>query len=275
MKFDYFLHDEKILPIADAVVPLSNIEYAYGFGVYETIRVANSVVYFLNDHIERILESAKIIGLEHTFSQAFIEKGIDDLVSKSHATSYNIKILLIGGSDKDKASLFGLCFNPLFPDKKLYKEGVTVISYNHERVFPHAKSLNMLQSYIAYKKARAIGAYDALLINRNGFITEGTRTNFFCLTGKIIYSPPEEDILLGVTRKALLKVAQSNGYEVLQQNIGLNDVKNSENAFISSTSSKILPLKKIDSIDLLPPTENLKNLMTLFDDFWTTCGGKI
>lgn len=275
MKFDHFLHDEKILPIADAVVPLSNIEYAYGFGVYETIRVANSVVYFLNDHIERILESAKIIGLEHTFSQAFIEKGIDDLVSKNHATSYNIKILLIGGSDKDKASLFALCFNPLFPDKKLYKEGVTVISYNHERVFPHAKSLNMLQSYIAYKKARAISAYDALLINRNGFITEGTRTNFFCLTGKIIYSPPEEDILLGVTRKALLKVAQSNGYEIIQQNIGLNDVKNFENAFISSTSSKILPIKKIDSIDLLPPSENLKNLMTLFDNFWTRCDGKI
>ncbi len=275
MKFYYFLHDEKILPIADAVVPLSNIEYAYGFGVYETIRVANSIVYFLNDHIERILESAKIIGLEHTFSQAFIEKGIDDLVSKNHATSYNIKILLIGGSDKDKASLLAFCSNPLFPDKKLYKEGVTVISYNHERVFPHAKSLNMLQSYIAYKKARAISAYDALLINRNGFITEGTRTNFFCLTGKIIYSPPEEDILLGVTRKALLKIAQSNGYEIIQQNIGLNDVKNFENAFISSTSSKILPIKKIDSVDLLPPSENLKNLMTLFDDFLTKCGGKI
>src|SRR3989338_448529 len=191
MKFDYFLHNEKILPIADAVVPLSNIEYAYGFGVYETIRVSNKIVYFLNDHIERLLESAKIIGLEHTFSRAFIEKGIDDLVTKSNATSYNIKILLIGAPEKEKTSLFALCFNPLFPEKKLYKEGVPVITYNHERIFPHAKSLNMLQSYIAYKKAKINNAYDALLINRNSFITEGTRTNFFCLTGKNIYSPPE------------------------------------------------------------------------------------
>ena len=272
--FNLFYHNGKLLPIAEAVIPLSSIEYAYGFGVYETIRVSNGVVYFLEDHMERLIESAKIIGLEHSFSQSAIEKGINDLVAETQSESFNIKLLLIGAPTKEGASLSALCFNPLFPDKKLFKEGASLITYNHERVFPHAKSLNMLQSYIAYKKAKEAGAYDALLVNRNGFITEGTRTNFFCIDGKIIYTPPEKDILLGVTRKALLKVAEANGYEIVQKDISLDGVKKYDGAFISSTSTKILPIKIIDAEILPSPSENLKNLMVLFFDFLKNCNGK-
>ena len=200
--------------------------------------------------------------------------GINDLVAETQSESFNIKLLLIGAPTKEGASLSALCFNPLFPDKKLFKEGASLITYNHERVFPHAKSLNMLQSYIAYKKAKEAGAYDALLVNRNGFITEGTRTNFFCIDGKIIYTPPEKDILLGVTRKALLKVAEANGYEIVQKDISLDGVKKYDGAFISSTSTKILPIKIIDAEILPPPSENLKNLMVLFFVFLKNCNGK-
>src|SRR3990167_8822085 len=67
MDFKYFSRNGKILPIEDATIPLSNIEYQYGFGVYESIRIANGTPLFLNEHLERLENSAKIIGLEHSF----------------------------------------------------------------------------------------------------------------------------------------------------------------------------------------------------------------
>ena len=275
MAFDYFSKNGKILPAEEAVIPLSSIEYSYGFGVYETLRVSNRQIYFLKDHIERLMESAKIIGLEHPFYDGMVEESIGEIIAKNNAETCNIKMLLIGAPIKEEAKLFIICLNPLFPDKKLYRDGATFITYEYERVFPHAKTLNMLQSYLAYRKAKESGAYDALLVNRDGNITEGTRTNFFCIKDKVIYTPLEKDILLGVTRKALLKVARENGYEVLEKDIKVADVIHYDGAFISSTSSKIVPIKSIDEQVLKPQSESLKKLMDLFDDFLEKCKGKL
>lgn len=266
MEFKYFSQNGKILPIEQAVIPIGNIEYAYGFGVYENLRIANGLAYFLKDHVERLIESAKIIGISHPFDPSFVEGSIIDLVKKTKINTYNLKILLIGGTTKEKASLYIFCLNPLFPDKKLYRDGAKFITYNHERPFPHAKTLNMLQSYIAYKKAKESGAYDALLINHDGFILEGTRTNFFCIKDKVIYTPRELDILLGVMRKATLKVASENNYQIVEKNIKLDDIKSYDGAFVTSTSSKIIPVKSINDYVLNIP-ETLKELMMLLNNF--------
>mgnify|MGYP001558206285 CR=1 FL=1 len=274
MAFNYFSKNGNILPIEQATVPLSNIEYAYGFGVYETIRAYNGKAHFLNEHINRLLESAKIIKLDHDFSYSFIEQSVLDLVKNSNSKAYNLKMLLIGGPTKEEAQIFIMCFNPLFTDKKLYKEGAAFITSNYERVYPHAKSLNMLQSYMAYKKARSVGAHDSLLINNKGYITEGTRTNFFGIKDKTIFTPKEEDILLGVTRKAIIRAAIKNGFEIVQKNIILADLKSFDGAFITSTSVKIIPIRLIDGIVIYEkPSENLKELMKAFDNYLTECDG--
>lgn len=274
MNFKYFSRNGKILPIEQAVIPISNIEYAYGFGVYENIRVSNGIVYFLKDHIERLIESAKIIGISHSFKTDFIENSVGELVKNTEIKTYNLKILLIGGSKKENSSLNILCLNPLFPDKKLYRDGAKFITHNHERPFPHAKTLNMLQSYIAYKKAKESGAFDVLLVNKKGFVTEGTRSNFFCIKKRIIYTPLEKDILLGVMRKAVLKVTTKNNYKIVETNIKLDDIKSYDGAFVTSSSAKIIPVKSIDSVILNYP-DALKELMKLLNDFLIKCGGKM
>ena len=275
MAFDYFSRNGEILLAEKATIPLSSIEYSYGFGVYETLRVSNCQIYFIKDHIERLIESARIIDLEHSFTETEIEENINQIIAKNDAESCNIKMLLIGAPNKEEAQLFIICLNPLFPDKKLYRDGATVTTYKYERVFPHAKTLNMLQSYLSYREAKKLGAYDALLINRDGYITEGTRTNFFCIRDQTIYTPPEKDILLGVTRKALLKVALDNGYKVVEKEIRVEDVAEYDGAFISSTSSKIIPIKNINEQALNPQSDTLKKLMGLFDDFLAKCEGKL
>lgn len=264
MDFRYFSRNGELLLLEEAAIPLSNIEYQYGFGVYETIRVAEGTPVFLKDHLERLMESADIIGLKHVFAATFVENSIAELIEKNGAGTYNTKILLIGGNEP---VLFILCLNPLFPDKKLYRDGTHFITYEYERIFPHAKTLNMLGSYLAYKKAKEAGAYDALLLTKQGCITEGTRTNFFCLKDRTIVSPPENEILLGVTRKAALTAARRNGFTIEEKPIGLYDLEKYDGAFITSTSSKILPARSIDEHVFPRQPEALKDLIRAFDEF--------
>src|SRR4051812_31077250 len=80
MEFNYFSHNGKILPVAEARMELADIQYQYGFGVYETIRISSGSALFLHDHSERLLESARIIGLEHPFDAVFFERSIQELI---------------------------------------------------------------------------------------------------------------------------------------------------------------------------------------------------
>ncbi len=272
MDFKYFSRNGKILPTEEAVVPLSSVEYQYGFGVYENVRVSKGIPYFLKDHIGRLMESARIIRLTHSFDETFVKKSAVDLTKKNGAETYNLKILLIGGKEP---SLYIVCINPLFPDKKLYKDGADFITYEYERPFPHVKTLNMLQSYLAYKSAQETGCYDALLVNSKGCITEGTRVNFFCIKDRTLISPPEDEILLGVMRKAVLHTAEKNGFLLEQQEIRFSDVINADGAFVTSTSSKIIPVRSIDEHMLPPQSDQFKELMRVFEEFLSRCKGKI
>ena len=133
----------------------------------------------------------------------------------------------------------------------------------------------MLQSYLAYKKAKEHGAYDALLINRSGCITEGTRTNFFCIKDRTLYSADESEILLGVTRKAVLMAARRGKFSVEERDISFHDLEDYDGAFITSTSSKILPICMIDNYTFVEMPKALSELMNTFDKFLVECGGTL
>ncbi len=266
MAYTYFSRNGEVLPIEEATVPLSDIHYAYGFGVYETIRVLQGKPRFLEAHCKRLMESAGIIGLEHSFSPEFAAKSAKDLIIKNEIENCNIKILLLGGSTPEKASLNILCLNPRYPDRKLYKQGAHTITKELERPFPHAKTLNMLPSYLAHLEAKAAGAFDTLLINRSGCITEGTSTNVFAIKDKTIFSPPEDEILLGVTRDNLLKIAKQNGFTVKEKDLKLADIATYDNLFLTSTSAKIMPIRSVNGHTWEQVSPALKELMQQFDN---------
>ena len=231
--YKYFSSNGKLLPISQATISLSNIEYAYGFGVYETVRVNNGIAYFLSEHVSRLLKSAEIISLEHTFTTDLVSDAIDALIKANDVATCNIKILLIGGPAHEDALLYALCFNPLFPDRKLYQAGAHFITYTYQRLYPGAKTLNMLPSYLAYREAKQNGAYDALLTDHNGSITEGTRTNFFGVRGNTIFSAPEIDILPGVMRRAVITVAKRNNFDIQVNAIHPQKLAQYDGAFVT------------------------------------------
>jgi branched-chain amino acid aminotransferase len=261
---EFFSKNGQILPISEATISLLNIEYSYGYGVYETLKVRNRKIYFVDMHLERLEYSAKVIGIVIPFSKTDIKNFLNQLVNKIDAESCNLKILVIGGKETT-LSIFASA--PLFPDKKLYKTGASMISYTYERLFPTAKTLNMLPSYIAYKKAQEKNCYDALLIDKDGAILEGTRTNFCLLKGKTIFRAPIGKVLEGVTFLTLTDVARAAGFEVKEAEIHIHDLKNYDGAFLTSTSTKIMPVIQINDFKFAHISPELKELMAVYDTF--------
>lgn len=265
--FKYFSHNGTLLPISQAQVSLSNIEYTYGFGVYESIRVSNAIAWFAHQHIERLLDSARQLGLAHHFTAESLAKHIRTLMDVTTADAYNLKILLIGARNSADAQLNILPLAPVFPDRRWYKKGVAVVTQSYERFLPQVKSLNMLGSYLAYRTAKESGCYDCLLLNHDGKITEGTRTNVFGIKGKTLYSPPERDILPGITRMLVLETAKRHGYALSYESFSPHDMLQLDGAFLTSTSSKILPIKRIDQAEWSSIAAEILTLISHFDAF--------
>jgi len=149
---------------------------------------------------------------------------------------------LIGGESQD---LYIMCLAPKFLDKKYYKQGVKVITEIYERFLPQAKTLNMLPSYLIFKRAKEQDAYDVLLLDKENNIVEGTRSNFFVIKNKTIYTTPVEKVLDGVTRRTVIDCAKENGYEVVEEDIKLSELFDYSGAFLTNTSSKIVPIREV------------------------------
>lgn len=267
MDIKYFSKNGKLLPLKDANVSLEDIAYQYGFGVYETLKVRNKIVYFVDEHIKRLMQSANTIGIEHKLTNKSIEKYIKEIVLKNKIENSNLKILLVGGKTKDESNLYIIPLAPLYPDKKLYSKGATTMSIQYERFLPNAKTLSMLPSYIYYTKAKKLGHYDVLYTDKKGNILEGSRTNFFAIKGKTIVTPPKAKVLEGVTRQTVIIAAKKNGFTVKEGDISIKDLGKYEGAFLTSTSSKIIPLVKVNSFEYKEVSGNLKELMKIYDNF--------
>ncbi len=249
-------------PISEAVISLDNLEFSYGFGVYEIIKVRNKILYFPEKHIERLFHSAKTINLNVPLPPEAVFSALQDFTKAIPEQSYNIKILCVAGN------LYIFATTPLFVPDKLYRTGVSVITYNGERLFPQAKTLNMLMSYQAYAQAKEQQAYDALLVDNNGLIREGTRTNFFFTDGETIFTPPAEHVLEGVTKLTLTEVLQKSGIEIVEKKIELTELHHYTGFFLTSTSSKVLPITSINEINFTIP-EIIKTAMKVYDDYLT------
>ncbi|HSW96727.1 MAG TPA: aminotransferase class IV [Candidatus Saccharimonadales bacterium] len=268
MTFTHFSKNGQILPREQATVSLFNIEYSYGYGVYETLKVRNGIIYFVEQHLERLEHSAKIIELVHPYTKEDIKIYIQELIQQhGNIDACNIKLLLIGAGKREDAQLYIFLSTPLFPDRKLYSQGAKTITINYQRIFPHAKTLNMLGSYLAYKKALEQDCYDALLIDENNHILEGTRTNFFAITDTTLFSPPTEKVLEGVTRMTVMHVAKKYGFAIEETDIKLAELNKYDGFFITSTSTKIIPLRQINDTIFESIPENVKQLMKHYDTF--------
>jgi branched-subunit amino acid aminotransferase/4-amino-4-deoxychorismate lyase len=254
----------RLIPAAGAAVGVDDIDFTYGYGVYETLKVRKKILYFPGLHVQRILYSASLIGLEHEFKPGLIEAWIRELLKANASADANVKMLLIGGPSAKQARLYIMSLNPLFPDRRLYRDGAKAIVWPGERVYPQAKTLNMLISTLAFRQARAAGAYDAILRNSRGFLTEGTRTNLFYTDGREVFTPPADTVLEGVTKLTLAQTLAEEGIGLSECPLPETELKRWSGYFLTSTSTKVLPLARVGDTDFEIP-DITKRIIKIYD----------
>lgn len=259
----------KIIDESEAKISIADKGYFFDFTVYSSIKVIQGKLFFPEYHVDRLFESAKLIELKHEFKKDEVISWLYKFVEINKIKDALLRIILIGDPDNDSAAkLFiflvgGLTF---YPDK-FYKQGVKVITYYGERLIPNAKTKNLLLNFIAYREANKKNALEALLIDSKGNIREGTRSNFFAIKGKTIFTPPASKVLEGVTKKIILEIVKNN-FEVREAEIPLRDIKNYEEFFISSTSMNVMPIRQIDDIIFKTNFEKTRLIEKLFREFY-------
>lgn len=245
---EHAIKNGKIVKVEDAVVNITYREVQFSFSVYESISIVNRRAIFLEDHITRLFNSCVGIKLRHPFRRSEIKQSIIDLIKVDEIEKATMRILIIGGSNPQ---LFITYTEKLAYPDSYYKEGVAITTYSGERLFPKFKTSNLLLSYVALEDAKSKGAFEAILVNDQGYLLEGTRSNFYGFKNNKLYTAENDKVLEGITRTRILEAAKANSIEVVMRAPMLKEIRHGDfdELFISSTSMAAMPIKSIDEME--------------------------
>lgn len=265
----YAIRNGTLIAEEDAVIPLNSKGYFFDFTVYSSLKVVGGKLFFPEFHVDRLLDSAKRIELLHPFSRQQLISWLNELVVANRLSDHLIRVLLIGDPDNGDAALFcafvvgGLTF---YPDS-FYTHGVKVITYAGERLFPQSKTKNLLLGFLALREATKQGALEALLVDQEGSIREGTRSNFYALRENTIICPPADLVLEGITKKFVLEAVQGT-FAVQESRIFEKNIDNYEEFFLTSTSMNVMPISQINGEKVSGTLEATKIIQKLFRNYY-------
>lgn len=233
--------------------------------IYEVIRVMNGVPLFLENHMERLQLSAASLDSNIQEMISNIISDIKKLILINKTPEKNIK-LVVYNLNKETPDYIMCFIKSSYPSKEQYLQGIHAILVHEERNNPNAKVVNNTLREKINQRLAETGAYEALLVNNNGEITEGSRSNlFFTVQGKI-YTAPARDVLIGITRKYILEACSNLGYEVIEQPIPYSMLDYADGAFITGTSPKLLPIASIEERELDSANNAIvKGILTEYD----------
>ena len=217
--------------------------------IYEVIRVIKGVPLFLEEHLDRMFDSAKITGYKLGRNEKEIRKDIKNLILKNNIEELNIKLLSSEVEEIGKVFLV-YSINSFYPPQEYYENGIKAILFDYERQNPNAKVLFTSFKEEVTKELNNKDAFEALLVGKSGYIPEGSRSNMFFVKGDKIYTAPESEVLLGVTRKRILEVCEELRIEVIENSIHKDEIDKIDGAFMSGTSVNVLPISTIDNLNV-------------------------
>lgn len=210
--------------------------------IYEVLRVINGTPLFLKEHLLRLEKSLILAAAKSPIDSANIKKSIDELISLNGVKDGNIKVVINGDN------LFVFSITAHYPTKEMYDQGVKTILYFGERTNPNAKVVDTTFREKVTKEITDNEAYEGILINNEGYVTEGSKSNIFMVKGDTVYTAPAEGVLLGITRDKIIKACEDLNLTVIEKNIRHEELKTLDGLFISGTSPKVLPINEIQGL---------------------------
>lgn len=213
--------------------------------VYEVIRIIDGIPLFFEDHYYRLRNSFKLLGYELVLSGADIVRDIKKLVNANFLKNCNVKIIVY--MEESVQNLIMYVNTSYYPDENKYKKGIGVSLFEFERQNPNIKLIDRDYKEKVNLLLHDNEVFEVLLINKDGKITEGSKSNVFFVKKGKVYTAPVEYVLSGITRKYVIEACKREGIEVIETLIDIDSLENIEGVFISGTSIKVLPVSKIDN----------------------------
>lgn len=259
---EYFIHNFRVKPISE----FDEIILSSGVSIYEVIRIEQGIPLFLEDHLNRLFYSAELSNLPLNESYCDFEKLVHELIERNKTYEGKIKLVIRfdkGNRHPEKDLL--IYYTPhYYPTLEEYKSGVKIGLCKAIRTNPNAKILNTEARIKANKTIKEGNFYEVLLFNKKGFITEGSKSNIFFIKNNQLITPPETDVLNGITRKNIFKICRQNKIDLLEKKINISDIKNIDSAFLTGTSLNVLPVHFIEETEFTTENEILKRIVKLY-----------
>ena len=250
----------KLVPENEATVSVFDHGVLYGDGVFEGIRVYDGNVFRLKEHIDRLFESAKTISLDIGMTpEEMVQATVDTIAANEMRDAYIRLVITRGkgdlGIDPDKCSkptVFIIVATIALYPPEMYEKGIPVATASTRRIpmeclDPRIKSLNYLNNILAKIEGKKSGVLEAVMLNHYGRVAECTADNIFIVKNGQVATPAlTEGALPGVTRAAVLELAREQGLETCETMMGLHDLYNANECFLTGTGAEIMPVTSVD-----------------------------
>lgn len=236
----------------EAKISILDLSILRGVGVFDYLRTYKKRPFHLNEHLHRFGYSARQVGLVLPHSLEEITKIAHHLIENTPSDEVSLKILLTGGKSPDQFTpqspgnliLFTYPFIP--PPQEDYSLGISVITTPASRALPSIKTLYYLPPITSLQVGKSQGAKEALYLNQQKEILEGSTSNFFGFRGNTLLTCSSDEILIGITREILLSLIGEQ-FGVKHCPVRYDELFTIEEAFLTSSSREIMPVVKIDS----------------------------
>ncbi|HHT9129930.1 MAG TPA: branched-chain-amino-acid transaminase [Candidatus Brocadiaceae bacterium] len=250
----------QILPQEEARISVFDHGLLYGDGVFEGIRAYNGKIFALDQHLDRLYDSAAAISLKIPITKEEMSNDIKKTMEANKQTDSYIRLVVtrgIGklGLDPNKCStpqIIIITDTIELYSKALYEKGLDIVSVttirNHfSALDPKIKSLNYLNNILAKLESIQAGAGEALMLNKDGYVAECAGDNIFILKNNVLLTPPASSgILIGITRNIIMKLAAEMGITVKEELMTRYDLYIADECFLTGTAAEIIPVVKID-----------------------------
>ena len=249
-RVEIYYIDGKFVSSDQAVIPVNDLAILRGYGIFDFLRTYNGRPLFLEEHIERLKRSAKQIGLDLLWSKTQLIDIVNQTLNKNSHRESNIRVVVTGGTSPDYITPQGkprlLVLVTELPEQPQwwYTDGVKVITIYSKRNIPGAKSIDYIPATIALKEARSKNAIEAIYVDREGYVLEGTTSNLFIFRGDTLITPGKA-VLSGITRKVVLKITAET-FKTEIRDIAVDELLTADEVFITGSNKEIVPVVKVD-----------------------------
>ena len=248
--------------LKNARVSILDRGFCYGDGLFETLRAYNGKVFRLDLHLERLFSSALLIHLDLPVTRREMGTIVQETLRRNSHSSAMIRLTVTRGE-----SASGLQINPAAPPTlvvfirpltllpaHLYLDGVSITLHPSSAckiigVPLQVKSGNYLSQILLRKTAETANSMEAILLDDQGRVTEGTSANIFIIHNGILKTPPlSEHVLPGITRQVVLEIARMKGVPCQEESFAPQDIYNADEVFLTNTGVEILPVRQASDI---------------------------